>query len=110
MIGAKPSGDRDDSDPEALVTSYEALREIVLGEQPCGWRLGHGVFASRGMAAWVAAWTTVAFAAEAGATALDPSIHCIPAPPNNTSATAPSSLPGTQEIVTVLAQMALAHS
>ncbi len=58
----------------------------------------------------MAAWTTVMFAAEAEATALDPSDPCITAPPSNTSATALSSLPGAQEVVTVLAQMALAHS
>jgi len=57
----------------------------------------------------MAAWTTVASAPEAETTAPDPSVPSTTSPPNNSSA-ALSSLPGAKEIVTVLAQMALAHS
>jgi hypothetical protein len=96
-------------DPDDLVTNYEILRQAVLCEEPCGWRLGHGVLTGRGVAAWMAAWTTVASAPEAETTAPDPSVPSTTSPPNNSSA-ALSSLPGAKEIVAVLAQMALAHS
>lgn len=88
---------------------YEALRDAVLGAQPCGWRLGHGVLAGRGMAAWMAAWAAGSAAPEPGTTA-DPSAPLTqsPSPYRNTEAL--SSLPGAAQIVTVLAQMALAHS
>ena len=58
----------------------------------------------------MAAWTTVTFAPEAETTAPDPSTPRITSPSSNSSTAALSSLPGSQEIVTVLAQMALAHS
>ena len=35
--------------------SYERLRAAVLGGQPDGFRLGHGVLATRGVVAWIGA-------------------------------------------------------
>ena len=89
---------------------YEALRHAVLGVKPCGWRLGHGVLAGRGMAAWMAAWPAFPAASEAGTTALDLSAPLSPSLSANATPTALSSLPGAKEIVAVLAQMALAHT
>lgn len=89
---------------------YEALRDAVLGSHPCGWRLGHGVLAGRGMAAWMAAWPALPAASEAGTTAPDLSAHRSPSLSANATPAALSSLPGANEIVTVLAQMALAHT
>ena len=37
----------------ALQDGYEQLRSAVLGGQPDGFRLGHGVLAARGLAAWM---------------------------------------------------------
>ena len=47
-------------DPVALRCGYERLREAVLSGRADGWRLGHGVLATRGTVAWVAAVGEVA--------------------------------------------------
>lgn len=84
-----------DVDPGALRAGYERLREAVLSGRPEGFRLGHGVLATRGTVAWIAA-------------AAVPSAGETPEPlPGASSAAAP---PGAGEIVAVLAQMALAHA
>jgi hypothetical protein len=86
-------------DPVALRDGYERLREAVLSGRPDGWRLGHGVLATRGTVAWIAAVT-----------------EAIPSPPARGEAAesqpvAPApSLPDAAEIVQVLAQMTLAHA
>jgi hypothetical protein len=90
-------GERPD-DPAALRCGYEQLREAVLSGRPDGWRLGHGVLATRGTVAWIAAVTEVAPASRPGGE----SSESRPA-----SATA-ASLPGAGEIVAVLSQMAFA--
>ena len=99
-----------DRDPTALVAGYEGLRTAVLSGRPEGWRLGHGLLAGRGMAAWMATWSALAPAP--GTPAPDaPSAHSIPSPPTSTrrpAAHALSSLPAAA--VAVLAQMALAHT
>jgi hypothetical protein len=81
-------------DPVALRAGYERLREAVLSGRPDGWRLGHGVLATRGTVAWIAAVTDVVPASlpAAGASESRPA----------------ASLPGAGEIVAVLAQMAFA--
>jgi hypothetical protein len=96
-------------DPHALRAAYEALREAVLAGDAEGWRQGHGVLATRGMAAWITAWTTLA-PAGAGTTA------DLPHPPTASSeprAQLPtqmlSSLPHAGAVVAVIAEMALAH-
>jgi hypothetical protein len=96
-------------DRSALVAGYEALRRAVLGGQPEGWRLGHGVLANAGMAGWVATWT--ALAPPAAGTTAPPSSPFTPTPSVSTPDPTPtlSSLPNAGEIVAVLAQMALAH-
>lgn len=38
-------------DPAAFAAAYERLREAVLCGRPDGWRLGHGVLVTRGVAA-----------------------------------------------------------
>jgi len=44
----------------------------VLAQRPGGWQLGHAVLASKGMVAWIGAWTTLAPAPAAGTSAPDP--------------------------------------
>jgi hypothetical protein len=107
---AETGGVRHAGDPGGLVSGYEELREAVLCRQSCGWRLGHGLFAGRGMAAWMAACATVAPAPEPGTSAPDPSTPSTPTPSIHRSTAALSSLPGADQIVTVIAQMALAHA
>jgi hypothetical protein len=51
------------SEPAALEVGYERLRQAVLGGQPDGFRLGHGVLAARGLVAWmetVTSWSVTA--------------------------------------------------
>ena len=78
-----------------------------MSEDADGWRLGHGVLVTKGMASWMAAWAAASDAPATETTApvlpLDP--YPIPRP-----AKAPSFRPGANPIVTVLAQMALAHA
>jgi hypothetical protein len=85
-------------DPVALRCGYERLREAVLSGRPDGWRLGHGVLATRGTVAWIAAVGEVAPGAEAAAGT--PESRVVPS--------FASSLPGAGEIVAVLSQMAFA--
>jgi hypothetical protein len=91
----------------ALRCAYEQLRQAVLSGDAGGWRLGHGVLVTRGMAAWMAAWTAPEDApvCETAAPVLSLDPFSIPRPPQ-----APSSRLGANPIVTVLAQMALAHA
>ena len=82
----------------SAAAGYERLRAAVLGAQPDGFRLGHGVLATRGLVAWMHAASSIA------------------APPPNASGSAhpPAgevvSLPGADQLVAVIAQMALAHA
>ena len=88
---------------------YEALREAVLAGRPDGWRHGHGVLAGRGMAAWIEAWRTVGQPG-AGTPAAPSSPIQPPAEPGSDKLPASlSSLPDAGAVVTVLAEMALAH-
>lgn len=81
-----------------LQAGYERLRAAVLGAAPDGFRLGHGVLATRGLVAWIQA---------AGSLAASP-------PSTSVSAHPPAGevvpLPGADQIVAVIAQMALAHA
>jgi len=97
-----------DPDPAALVEGYEALREAVLGGRAEGWRHGYGTLAGRGMAAWMATRASLAPAPGAGTPAptSDPST---PATSVTTDPSMLSSLRNAGEIVSVVAQMALAH-
>ena len=85
-------------EPAALAADYERLRAAVLGGQPDGFRLGHGVLAARGLVAWMQTVTSV----------------CSPAPAAGEGSHPPAgevlSLPGAEELVAVLAQMTLAHA
>ena len=96
------------SDPTALVEGYEAMRDAVVGGRAEGWRHGYGVLAGRGMVAWMGAWASLAPAPAAGtpAPSSDPSTPSIC--PANTDPSVLSSLHA-GEIVSVVAQMALAH-
>lgn len=99
-------------DRGALGAGYEALREAVLAGRPEGWRHGLGVLVSRGMAAWITTWSTLA-PAGAGTTA-DLSDPPIPSPsppiPEPRIPGALSFLPQAGQVVAVLTQMALAHT
>jgi hypothetical protein len=81
----------------ALEAGYERLRAAVLGGRPDGFRLGHGVLATRGLVAWMHTASSLA------------------ASPPHASATRPPAgevvpLPGADQLVAVIAQMALAHA
>jgi hypothetical protein len=78
--------------------SYERLRAAVLGGQPDGFRLGHGVLATRGVVAWIGALSSVrAPAPSAGGRSHPPAGEMV-------------TLPNAQQLVGVLAQMTLAHA
>lgn len=95
---ADSAGGERPGDPAALRCGYERLREAVLSGRPDGWRLGHGVLATRGTVAWIAAFTEVAPASQPGAGTTES---------RPLGATA-APLPGAGEIVAVLSQMAFA--
>ena len=86
------------SEPAALEVGYERLRQAVLGGQPDGFRLGDGVLAARGLEAWMETVTSVGRQCRLPARALicRPARWC--------------PLPGAEELVAVIAQMALAHA
>lgn len=75
---------------------YEQLRAVVLSGQAQGWRLGWGVLAGRGMAAWVNAQQQIPLA---------------PRPDQRQCLAQRAGAPVGQaaELVRVLARMALAH-
>ena len=103
---AEPSGE---DDPAALVEGYEAMRAAVVGGRAEGWRHGYGVLATGGMAAWMGAWASLAPAPAAG-TPAPPSAPSIPSPRLvSTDPSTLSSLRHAGEIVSDVAQMALAH-
>jgi len=79
------------------------LRERVLAGRPDGWRLGHGLLAGRGVAAWIVACTALVPAA----TVAQPADR----PASTTAAsTRLDGRAGTEQLVAVLAEMALAHT
>jgi hypothetical protein len=80
----RPAGGNDD------VQRYEVLRGRALGGEASGWRLGLAVLQRRGVAAWLRAGEAITVAA----------------PPSRPSAEVP--VPGGDELVGVLAAMALA--
>jgi hypothetical protein len=86
------------ADAGALSAGYERLRSAVLSGGAGGWRLGHGVLATRGTVAWIAAVGEVAPGPQARAGV----------PGSRPVSSTASSLPGAGEIVAVLAQMTLA--
>ena len=75
---------------------YEQLRSAVLSGQGEGWRLGWGVLASRGMAAWMTAQRHIPVAPQHNPH--EHTDHSTAAPPARAA-----------ELVRVLASMALAH-
>ena len=76
-----------------MAARYEELRTAVTHGTGEGWRLGRGVLTAKGMAAWVSAWRS------------------LPAPAARPASGQPSpGLAGdSNELVRVLAAMALAH-
>jgi hypothetical protein len=89
------AADRVAHDPVVLRDGYERLRERVLAGRPDGWRLGYALLARRGMAGWMAAQSAVAPAPAADA----PAAPAAPGPEGDCG-----------QIVSVLAEMALAHA
>jgi len=85
-------------DPVALRCGYERLREAVLSGRVDGWALGHGVLATRGIVAWIAAISDAAPGSPPAAGRSN----------SRLAAARGSSLPGAGEIVAVLSQMAFA--
>jgi hypothetical protein len=79
-----------------LNASYERLRAAVFGGQRDGFRLGHGVLATRGVVAWMGALSSLR----------------APAPRASERSHPPAgevvALPNAEKLVAVLAQMTLA--
>ena len=89
--------DRIERTDAGLDGSYERLRAAVLGGAPDGFRLGHGVLATRGVVAWMQTVTAVSSpAAQAAGERSHPRAGEVVA------------LPNAQQLVGVLAQMTLA--
>jgi hypothetical protein len=82
---------------DCLDADYERLRAAVLGGEPHGFRLGHGVLATRGVVAWMQTVTAVSSPAAraTGERSHSPASEVVP-------------LPGAQQLVGMLAQMTLA--
>jgi hypothetical protein len=79
----------DERAPDGVdVQRYEQLRRRALGGEAEGWRLGLGVLCHRGVAVWLRAWRTTA--------------------PTAVAAPAVADRVGSDELVGVLASMALA--
>lgn len=76
---------------------YEQLRQVALGGHADGWRHGLGVLTSRGLAAWLRAWT---------AASPPPAPTGRPDP----SPVTPTAADRVGEVIAVLTQMALAHT
>jgi hypothetical protein len=89
-------GDR--HEPSALHDGYERLRAAVLGGQPDGFRLGHGVLATRGLVAWMRTARSLLAPGPSATTSSHPAMGEV------------VSLPGADQLVAVIAQMALAHA
>jgi hypothetical protein len=88
----------------ALGERYEELRAAALGGRADGWRLGLGVLAGKGVAAWISAWTACPHPAPVPA----PSA---PGPGSSSPVGRPAaSGPDGAQMVRVLAAMALAHA
>jgi hypothetical protein len=74
------------------------------------------VLASKGMVAWIGAWTTLAPAPAAGTSAPDPGAptnlpgSTTTSTPSTDPSVALSALPNAAQLVAVLTQMALAHA
>jgi hypothetical protein len=107
-------------DPLELVQGYEQLRAQVLAGHTDGWRLGWGVLATKGMAAWMRAWPTAGAGLDGTAgTQAQASTLSTTTPstsiPSTKGGEDPSAccafLPAvTADIVAVLAAMTLAHA
>ena len=78
--------------------SYERLRAAVLGGAPDGFRLGHGVLATRGVVAWIGALSALRAPAPSASERSQPPAGEVVA------------LPNAEKLVAVLAQMTLAHA
>jgi hypothetical protein len=83
-------------DTDVMLTErYEQLRQVVLDGHADGWRFGLGVLATRGMAAWMAAWRSCP--------------QPPPPAPGSSSGATPDVGADATEMVQILAAMALAH-
>ena len=90
--------DRTERAGAELDGSYERMRAAVLSGAPDGFRLGHGVLATRGVVAWIAALSSLpAPAPRAGERSHPPAGEVV-------------ALPNAQQLAGVLAQMTLAHA
>lgn len=108
------------ADPLELAQGYEQLRAQVLAGHTDGWRLGWGVLATKGMAAWMRARPTAGAGldgtagTQAQASTLStttPSMSIPSTKGGEDSLACRPFLPAvTAEIVAVLAAMTLAHA
>jgi hypothetical protein len=101
------------------VQGYERLRTQVLAGHTDGWRLGWGVLATKGMAAWMCAWPTAGpdpggTAAQTQAPTLSTTTPSVSIPSTKGGEDPPACAPflpaATADIVAVLAAMTLAHA
>ena len=80
----------------ALTGQYEQLRQVALAGHAEGWRHGLGVLTTRGMTGWMSACQTI-----------PPPPRPAPSAPTRTAAEGLGS--DADELITVMAAMALAH-
>jgi hypothetical protein len=110
-VAERPDGGKQDADPAALRAGYERLRAAVLSERPEGFRLGHGVLLTRGMLAWMQAFGSLAPPTPGGE---GPERGVAAGGASQPGCDAPAvgvvPLPGADQLVAVLAQMALFHA
>ena len=81
-----------------MVDGYERLRERVLTGRPDGWRFGRALLAGKGVAAWITACGAFTPARDAARSGQQPAQPVTGAPPY------------ADQLVAVLAEMALAHT
>ena len=79
-----------------MVDGYERLRERVLTGRPDGWRFGRALLAGKGVAAWITACSAFTPARDAARSGQQPA-HA-------------GARPNADQLVAVLAEMALAHT
>jgi hypothetical protein len=80
-----------------VLDGYERLRERVLTGRPDGWRFGRALLAGKGVAAWITACAALTPARDAARSGQQPAHHL-------------GARPNADQLVAVLAEMALAHT
>jgi hypothetical protein len=103
---AESENPRPGGDAGALGEAYEQLRDAVLSSGAGGWRLGHGVLCARGMTAWMTVVGELAPPASRATGGAGASRFASAGYEPACAATI-VSLPGVDQVVSVLTQMVL---